>query len=178
LHAIAAIARWIDRLNDAVGRALSWLALAVVLVCFAVVVLRYVFGVGYVWMQDLYVWLDAVMFTGVAGYTLLKNGHVRVDIFYRPASARRKAWVDLVGFFVFLLPFVAVVGLWSWPYVEQSWQVFEGSRNSGGLPGLFIVKSFLLVFCLLVGLQGLAMAGRSLLVLAGRRDPRSAEEGA
>lgn len=156
--------------NLAIGRALSWLSLGVVLVCFAVVVLRYGFNMGHVWMQDLYVWLNAAMFTGVAGYTFLRNGHVRVDIFYRPASLRAKAWVDLFGTLVFLIPFVVVVIVWSWPYVAESWVIRESSRNAGGLEGLFIIKSFLIVFAGSIGLQGLAVAGRSILVLCGRSD--------
>lgn len=162
-----AVLAWV---NLALGRALSWLSLGVVLVCFAVVVLRYGFNMGRVWMQDLYVWLNAAMFTGVAGYTFLRNGHVRVDIFYRPARIRSKAWVDLIGTAVFLLPFVTVIVVWSWPYVFESWAIRESSRNAGGLEGLFLIKSFLIVFALTIGLQGLAIAGRSILVLYGRGD--------
>ncbi len=170
---MAALARLIHllvRLNEVIGRTFSWLAVVVVAACFAVVVLRYGFGLSYNWMQDLYVWAAAVMFTGVAGYTFLREGHVRVDIFYRPARARTKAVVDLLGFFLFLLPFVVVVAAWSWPYVAQSWAIGESSRNMGGLPALYVVKSFILFFCLVVGLQGLAVALRGVLVLAGRDD--------
>lgn len=150
------------------GRIFSWFTLGIVLVCFAVVVMRYVFSIGFVWMQDLYVWLNALMFTGIAGYTLLRNGHVRVDIFYRPASLRFKAWADLIGFFVFILPFTGVTVFWSWPFVERSWKFLETSPNVGGMPGFYVVKSFIIVFAVVVALQGLAMALRSVLVLAGR----------
>ncbi len=102
-----------------------------------------------------------------AGYTLLHDGHVRVDIFYREASSRRKAMVDLAGAALLLLPFVVMIAWVSWPYVLVSWQRLEGSREAGGLPGLFLLKSVLLAFCLLVGLQGLAMAARAILALAG-----------
>ena len=88
---LAAFVRFVDRLNDAVGRGVAWLTLAMVLIAFAVVLLRYVFSVGWVWMQESYVWLHGIVFMLGAGYTLLHQGHVRVDIFYRDAAARRRA---------------------------------------------------------------------------------------
>lgn len=162
--------RAISTLNRIVGLTLAWLSLAVVLVCFTVVVLRYSFHDSYVWMQDLYVWLSGAMFTGVAGYALLRDDHVRVDILYRPWSVRGKAIADLIGVVAFLLPFVIVVASFGWTYIARSWWLYEGSANVGGMPGLFILKSFILVFCVLVGLQGVAWACRSILVLAGREE--------
>lgn len=170
MYALATLVKTISGMNKLLGRIFSWLSLGIVLVCFSVVVLRYLFNTGFVWMQDLYVWLNAVMFTGIAGYALMKNVHVRVDIFYRPASVRRKAWVDLIGFFVFMLPFTVVLLMWSLPYVERSWKFMESSKNIGGMEGLYVIKSFILVFAAVVILQGLAMACRSILVLAGREN--------
>jgi TRAP-type mannitol/chloroaromatic compound transport system permease small subunit len=100
----------------------------------------------------------------------MRDDHVRVDIFYRPAPPRRKAIADLFGVVVFLLPFIFVVYTYTSPAVLRSWSYFEGSGNIGGMPGLFVLKSFIIVFCALVGLQGLAMAARSILVLGGRED--------
>ena len=91
--------------NLFIGRTFSWLALGIVVVCFAVVVQRYVFSVSHLWMQDLYIWLNGAMFTAVAGFALLRDDHVRVDIFYRPARVRTRALADLVGVLLFLLPF-------------------------------------------------------------------------
>ena len=162
--------RAISALNRAVGLTLSWLALAVVVVCFTVVVQRYVFHTTQLWMQDLYVWLAGAMFTGVAGFALLNDQHVRVDIFYRPWSVRGKAIADLIGVVLFLMPFVIIVAVYGWPFVARSWRLYEGSANIGGMPGLFILKSFILVFCALIGLQGLAMAFRSVLVLRNSED--------
>ncbi len=170
MKALASVVVAIGRLNRFVGELLSWLAFGSLVVCFVVVVQRYVFSTTNLWMQDLYVWLNGAMFMGVAGYALLTDAHVRVDIFYRPASRRRKAIYDLIGVAVFLLPFCAVVGIWSLPYIQLSWSLREASENVGGMPGLFILKSFVLAFVVLVGLQGIAMALRSLLVLAGRED--------
>ncbi|WP_202913244.1 TRAP transporter small permease subunit [Acuticoccus sediminis] len=161
----------VDRLNEAVGRAAAWLTLVTVIVCAVVVVLRYAFSIGFVWMQELYVWAYACVFMLGAGYTLLHEGHVRVDIFYAEASARTRAIVNLFGAFVFLLPWLALTAWTSIPYVRASWRLGEGSAQSFGMPAVYLLKSVLLVFCLLLGLQGLALAGRSILTLTGRDEP-------
>jgi TRAP-type mannitol/chloroaromatic compound transport system permease small subunit len=158
----------ISWLNSLVGRVFSWLALTTVLACFWVVVERYLFST--LWMQDLYVWLGGAMFMAVAGFALLRDDHVRVDIFYRPASLRSKAVRDLIGVVLFLIPYCIVAWIYAFPYVQRSWILMEPSSNPGGMPGLYILKTFILVFILLVGLQGLAMAFRSILVLAGRQE--------
>ncbi len=173
---LAAFVRFVDRLNDALGRGVAWLTLAMVLVAFSVVILRYVYAIGWVWMQEAYVWLHAIVFMLGASYTLLHNGHVRVDIVYRAAGPRYKAVVDLLGSLLLLLPMAVVVFLVSWPYVASSWQKLEVSRQAGGLPGLFLLKTVILAFCLLLGLQGLALAGRSLLALAGKWEFKPAED--
>ena len=170
MQALALLVRTISGLNRVVGEVLSWLALGCVLVCFTVVVQRYFFNTSTLWVQDLYVWVAGAMFTGVAGFALLRDDHVRVDIFYRPASLRRKAMADLFGVVVFLLPFMYVVLYYCYPAVARSWGYHEGSANIGGMPGLFILKSFIIVFAVLVGLQGIAMAARAILVLANRED--------
>ncbi len=167
MQALASFIRTVDRFNDAVGRAVSWLTLAMVLITFGVVVLRYVFSLGWVWMQESYVWIHGIVFMLGAGYTLLHNGHVRVDIFYRPKSAEYKAWVDLLGALILLLPVIALTFFGSWEYVLKSWAGLEESREAGGLPGLFLLKSVIWGFCLCVGLQGLSLAARSLLTLKG-----------
>ncbi len=170
MRLLAGFVRAVSGLNRVVGEVLSWLALACVLVCFTVVVQRYFFHTSTLWMQDLYVWMSGAMFTGVAGFALLRDDHVRVDIFYRPASIRKKAIADLVGVVLFLLPFMYVIIQYCWTAVARSWSYSEGSANIGGMPGLFILKSFIIVFAVLVGLQGIAMALRSILVLADKED--------
>jgi len=147
-----------------------------VLITFAVVILRYVYAIGWVWMQESYVWLHGIVFMVGAGYTLLHDGHVRVDIIYRPRDYRYKAVIDILGSIFLLLPLVALVFAISFDYVADSWLRLEESREAGGLPGLFLLKSVLLVFCLLLGLQGVALAGRSLLALVGFEDFRPIEE--
>jgi TRAP-type mannitol/chloroaromatic compound transport system permease small subunit len=170
LAGLAAFVRFVDRLNDALGRGVAWLTLAMVLITFVVVILRYIFAIGWVWMQESYVWLHGIVFMLGAGYTLLHNGHVRVDIVYRTASPRYKSVVDLLGSLVLLLPLVVVIFSVSFDYVLASWLELEESREAGGLPGLFLLKTVILAFCVLLGLQGLALAGRSLAALAGRAD--------
>jgi TRAP-type mannitol/chloroaromatic compound transport system permease small subunit len=176
LKAIASFVRLVDALNERIGRGVAWLTLAMVLITFLVVVLRYVFAIGWVWMQESYVWLHGVVFMVGAGYTLLHDGHVRVDVFYRPASSRWKAVVDLAGAFLLLTPVALLVLLVSWDYVAKSWLKLEESREAGGLPGLYLLKTVILVFCVLILLQGLSLAGRSLLVLMGHEKFAPPEE--
>jgi TRAP-type mannitol/chloroaromatic compound transport system permease small subunit len=167
---LASLVRAICAINGLLGRLFSYFSLGIVLVCFTVVTLRYVFRTGAVPLQDLYVWLNGMMFMGIAGYTLMQDGHVRVDVFYRGASTRAKALIDMFGVLAFVAPFLAVLVVWSLPYVERSWGLSEGSANVGGLPGLYVLKSFILFFVGVIGFQALAMFLRGLLVLTGQED--------
>jgi TRAP-type mannitol/chloroaromatic compound transport system permease small subunit len=170
MRVLMVVVRAIDGMNEVVGRSVAWLTLAMVLVAFAVVILRYVFAVGWVWLQESFVWMHGLLFMLGAGYTLLHNQHVRVDIFYRSASVRRKAWVDLFGAVVLLAPMLVVVLLHSTGFVERSCSRLEGSAEAGGLPGLFLLKTAIQVFCVLVAMQGLALALRCVLVLRGHEE--------
>lgn len=176
MSGLVAFVNLVDRLNDRIGRGVAWLTLLMVLITFVVVILRYVYAIGWVWLQESYVWLHGIVFMLGAGYTLLHNGHVRVDILYRPNSARYKAIIDLFGSLILLLPLVAVVVFVSYDYVFDSWMRLEESREAGGLPALFLLKTVILLFCLLIGLQGLSLAARSILVLKGHPDFQPEEE--
>jgi TRAP-type mannitol/chloroaromatic compound transport system permease small subunit len=176
VSALVAFVHLIDGINERIGRGVAWLTLAMVLITFVVVILRYVYAVGWVWLQESYVWLHGMVFMLGAGYTLLHNGHVRVDIFYRPNGPRYKAVIDLCGSLLLLLPLICVVFFVSYGYVFDSWLRLEESREAGGLPGLFILKSVILLFCMLMGLQGLSLAGRSFLVLSGHPEFKPEEE--
>ncbi|MFQ5968781.1 MAG: TRAP transporter small permease subunit [Acidimicrobiia bacterium] len=147
-----------------------------VLVTFLVAALRYGFNMGWVWMQESYVWMHGTIFMVAVGYTLLHEGHVRVDIFYRPASDRYKALVDLGGTLFLLFPSIAIIFWVALPYLILSWQRLEESREAGGLPGLFLWKTTMLMFCVLLALQGLAIVVRSTLVLTGHREVWREEE--
>jgi TRAP-type mannitol/chloroaromatic compound transport system permease small subunit len=157
----------VDALNEWIGRAVAWLTLGCVLTCFAVVVLRYAFNVGYPWLQELYVWQHAVVFMAGAGYTMLHRGHVNVDVMYGRLGQRGRAWVDILGTLFFLFPWLAIVALTSAPFVLSSWEVREASATADGMPGVYLLKSLLWVFCALLFLQGLALIARRSLLLAG-----------
>lgn len=158
---------WIDRFNERVGKAFSWCSVGMVFFTFVVVILRYFFGIGFTWLQEISIYLHAMLFMGAGGYTLLRDGHVRVDIFYRPMSARAKAWVDFLGSLLLLLPTVLVIFFQSWPYVADSWRVLEGSLDSGGIPALFLLKTMIFVYCGTLLLQGVSLAVKSWLVIRG-----------
>ena len=164
---VLAIATGIDRLTTAVGDAVKWCVLAMVVIEIAVVLMRYVFGLGSIWLSEAIVYAHATLFMGAAAWTLQQGGHVRVDIFYADASPRTRAIVDLAGALLLLLPFVAVLGWFALPYVTRSWAILERSREASGLPLVFLLKTLIPVFALLLGLQGIAQAIRAGLVIAG-----------
>ena len=172
MRALSQVVIWIDRLNDLVGQAVSLLTILMVLNVFLVVVLRYTFSIGFIWMQETYTWMHGIVFMLGAGYTLLHNGHVRIDVFYRTASKRYQAIVDLLGSAFLLMPLMWVVWDRGLPMVQRSWKLYEKSAEAGGLPGLFLLKTVILVFSVLFALQGLSMALRSILSLCGIEVPR------
>ncbi len=155
----------IDRCNAAIGRAAAWAAVFIVVVQFGVVVLRYGFGTGSIWLSESILYGHALLFMLAAAWTLREDGHVRVDIFYAQAAPRRKAMIDLVGTLVLLLPFMLVLAVLALPYVAQSWAVLERSRETSGLPAVFLLKTLIPVFALLFALQGIAQAIRAANVL-------------
>lgn len=161
----ARIADEIDRITAVVGRIATWCALYVVLAEFAVVVLRYALGFGSIRLQESVLYAHAGLFMLAAAWTLQTGGHVRVDIFYSRATARGRAAIDLLGAVVFLLPFAAVLFALTLPYVERSWRIFEASPQPSGLPFVYLLKTVILVFAALIGLQGVAQALRAALVL-------------
>lgn len=155
----------LDAVAEWTGRAAAWLALALVLVTFTVVVLRYGFDIGSIALQESILYLNAGLFMLGAAYTLKHDAHVRVDIFYRGFSARAKAWVDLCGALLLLLPVFAFL-LWiSADYVAGAWALHEGSREAGGLPYVYLLKTLIPVSAVLLMLQGLSQALASLVVL-------------
>jgi TRAP-type mannitol/chloroaromatic compound transport system permease small subunit len=159
-----------DRISTLVGRATSWLTLAMVIVMFVVVVMRYAFDFGFIWLQESVTWMHAVVFMLGAAYTLHDEEHVRVDVFYGGASDKRKAWVNLLGVLVFLLPLCAFLAYEAWDFVTASWSIKESSRESGGLPYPFlpILKTTLLLMPLMVAMQGVSLLLRSVASIRGR----------
>ncbi|ADZ69256.1 TRAP transporter small permease subunit [Polymorphum gilvum] len=168
------IARAITTFNLAVGAAVSWLMIAIVFVQFAVVLLRYVFGVGSIWAQESILYMHGFLFMLTAGYSLAVNAHVRVDVFYREAAPAARAAVDLVGAVLFLLPMCVVIWVQSWPFVAMAWSILEGSRETSGIPAIFVLKTAILAYAGLLALQGLALILRAAAALAGPDAVRSA----
>lgn len=162
---LLAFHHFIDRCSDALGRCLGWSLLLLMLVMVVVVALRYIFDFGSIALQESSLYLHAMVFMLGAGYTLKDNEHVRVDVFYRNFSANRQALVDLFGSFFLLLPVCIFLLMSCWQYVMTSWQLLEGSPEAGGLPLVFILKSALLLFPLLLLLQGLSQIAKSILTL-------------
>jgi len=162
---LAAIADRIDRLTAAVGRAVAWCVLAMVLLEVALVLMRYVFGLGSIWLSEAIVYAHATLLMTAAAWTLQLGGHVRVDIFYAAAAPRTRALVDLAGALLLLLPFVAVLAFVSFPYVGRSWAILERSPEASGLPLVFLLKTLIPAFAILLGLQGIAQAARAFLAL-------------
>jgi TRAP-type mannitol/chloroaromatic compound transport system permease small subunit len=147
----------VDRLVCGLGRMVSWLTVIMVLITATVVVLRYVFGVGWIWLQETVTWMHATVFLLAAAYTLSRDEHVRVDIFYRGMSPRGQALVDSLGVLLLLLPTCLWIVFSAWDYVAASWQVRESSLETGGMPGLFLLESLIIVTPVLLAIEGLAL---------------------
>ena len=160
----------LDRVSRVAGRVVSWLTLAMVLVTFVIVILRYVFDAGLIWLQESVIWMHGAVFMLGAAYTLLDDEHVRVDIFYRNMSAVRRAWVDAIGVILFLLPFCAYLAWSSFDFAAASWSIRETSREPGGLgfPMIPILKTIIIVMAIGVALQGLSLLFRSVATIRGR----------
>ena len=163
------VATGLDVINGTVGRLVRWLALTMVLVQFAIVVLRYVYGMSWIALNESVLYMHATLFMLGAGYTLLVDGHVRVDILQAKAGDRGKARIDLVGHVVLLIPSMLALLYWSWPSVRNAWAIREGGISVGGIPAVFLLKSLIPAFCVLLVIQSLACLMRNILTLrAGR----------
>jgi TRAP-type mannitol/chloroaromatic compound transport system permease small subunit len=168
--ALAAVVAVGEGVNRVVGSVVALMTLGTVLACFASVYTRYALGVNFIWLQEAYVWQHAAVIMLGAGYTMMTGGFIRVDVFYATWSARRRAAMDLVMTALMLAPFLYVFTFTSWRFFLNSWLTDEGSQNPGGLGDLWLLKGALLGLCVLVGLQGLVLVARSILVLRGREE--------
>ncbi len=141
------------------GRSVAWLTLVMVLLTFVIVVLRYGFNLGWIWLQESLTYLHVTVFAIAAAWTLQQDGHVRVDIFYTTMPARKKALVNFLGTLVLLIPFCIFLLVVAWPYVTTAWQMFEGSREAGGLPLVYLLKTLILVLPALLLCQAVINVG-------------------
>lgn len=162
---MARIADALDWINRIVGNVVMWFALAMVLLQFALVILRYVFGISSIFAGEGVLYLHAGLFMLGAGYTLLLQGHVRVDIFYARRSRRGQALIDVFGHLALLGPALVILLYWSWPMVRRSWAILEGPISVGGIPASFLLKSLIPAFCVLLLIQGVSALIRDLIRL-------------
>ncbi|UWQ79846.1 TRAP transporter small permease subunit [Leisingera sp. S132] len=156
------VADALDGVNRGLAHVVRWLALVMVLAQFAIVVGRYVFGVNSIAAQESVLYMHATLFMLAAGYTLLVDKHVRVDVFYAGLSRRAQRRIDIFGHLFLLLPSMAALLYWSWPSVRNSWSILEGPLAVGGIEAVFLLKSLIPAFCVLVMLQSLALLIRLL----------------
>ena len=155
----------LERINQVIGHTLCWAALGMLLLQFMIVLLRYVFGYSFIFLDEGVLYFHATLFMLGAGYTFLVNAHVRVDIFYSGMSPRKKALVDIFGHLFLLTPALLVLVWYSWPYVHGSWAILEGPISVGGIPASFLLKSLIPAYCALLLAQGLAALIRDVLRL-------------
>jgi TRAP-type mannitol/chloroaromatic compound transport system permease small subunit len=167
VRALGATIGSIDHVCRWSGYIVAFATLGTVLICFATVYLRYVMGQGLIWLQEAYVWTHVIVIVLGAGYTMMSGGFVRVDVFYSRWSDRRRSLSDLVMTLILLVPFLWVFGNGVWVFWSASFRADEGSLNPGGLPDLWLLKGALVVFIVLIALQGLAFVLRGVLVLSG-----------
>jgi len=137
------------------GKISSWFSLALVLLISADVLLRYVFNFSTASLYEMEWHLFAIIFLLASPYTLQKNRHVRVDVFYNNFSKRKKNIIDLIGNIIFLIPFSFIIFYTSLPFVEDSYSILESSPDPGGLPYRFIIKSIIPIAFFLLMIQGI-----------------------
>ncbi|MGP5018875.1 TRAP transporter small permease subunit [Vreelandella alkaliphila] len=161
----------LDRASEWFGRSLAWLIIIMMLIQFAIVLLRYIFSVNSIFMQELVMYMHASVFMLAAAYTFRHDGHVRVDIFYRGMTPRRQALVNIVGIITLLMPVMVFVIASSLGYVSNSWRIMETSSDYGGIPAVFALKTLIPLFAMLMILQGVIEVVRNGYVFTGRIPP-------
>lgn len=165
----------IDSFTESLGKIISWLTLLMVLLTFAIVVLRYGFNLGWIAMQESVLYFHGIVFMLGAAYTLKHDGHVRVDIFYQKFSLKQKAWVNFTGGLILLLPICIFIFFISLDYVLAAWQIMESSSEAGGLPLVYLNKSLILILAITLICQGFAEVLRNLLVITSVNKPNMNE---
>lgn len=153
-------ANTIDQINTAIASMIRWLALIMVLVQFCIVIGRYVFGFNSIAAQESVLYMHATLFMLGAGFTLLVDKHVRVDVFYAKVTDATRRRIDIMGHIFLLIPSMTALLYWSWPSVRNSWKILEGPISVGGIEAVFLLKSLIPAFCILILLQSLALLVR------------------
>lgn len=169
------IINFLDTVTHITGTSIAWLTLAMIAAVCLVVFTR-LFGIELIKLNESVTYMHAAVFMMAIAWTLQRDGHVRVDIFYRQYSASTRAWIDILGTLLFTLPFMLFVGIGSWDFVLESWRINEGSNDSGGLALVFLLKSLIPLMAVSVVLQSLVMIARNLLFLMNIPDHDSPSE--
>ncbi len=157
------LARGIDWFTEWTGQIIAWLTLAMMAVTCTVVVMRYFLETGSIALQESVTYMHALVFLLGAAYTLKRGGHVRVDILYQKLTPRSQALIDAVGALLFLIPVSLLILIFSWDYVLNSWAVSETSKETQGLPWVYLLKTLLLIMPVTMLLQGVAEIIKNLL---------------
>ena len=159
-----------DKFNQIIGRNISWFIILMVIVQLSIVMARYIYGIGFLKLQELLIYLHGSLFTLAAGYTLLEDEHVRVDLIYREASKKYKSFINIFGSLLFLIPFCLLTFSTSLPYVLRSWKILEGSPETSGLNAVFILKTVLIIFPILLMLQSFEIILKNLIFFIRKKN--------
>ena len=155
------------------GQLIAWLTLMMVFTTFTIGLLRYGFEMGWIALQESVVYMHALVFLIGIPYTLKYDGHVRVDIFYGKMTVRGKAWVNLLGTLFLLIPVSVFIAWISWDYITASWEMGEESGEAGGLPGIYLLKSSILIMTVLLLIQGISQFLFNLALLLSKQESAS-----
>lgn len=165
LQSLLTVSASIDRINDWVGRQISWFSFLLVLVICIDVLMRYFFNQSVIWITELEKYLFAFIFLFGAAYAFKEDKHVRVDLFYSKMGPKGKAWINLLGGVLFLIPWSFIIVQVAWHYAYASWNIGESSAQPGGLPALYLMKFGIFLGFALLLLQAISSVFRSLHVI-------------
>ena len=152
-------------MNIVLGKFFSWSLLIMVILTFVIVILRYLFNIGFIWMQELVRYLYASVFMLCAAYTLANDEHVRVDIFYSNLENNHKIIINVIGSLIFLIPVCFCILYYSYTYVINSWAQLEGSLEERGLHAVYLLKTLIWAFAIMLALQSIYIISEGFLKL-------------
>lgn len=164
-----------EALSSTIGKCVAWLTFGMMALTCLIVVMRYGFNAGSIALQESVLYLHALVFMLGAAYTFKSDEHVRVDVFYRGFSPKKKAWVNLVGGIIFLLPVTLYTAYLSMDYVAASWRVLETSQEPGGLPFIYLLKTLIPIMMITLIIQGFADIFKSLGIITGQISTEAAQ---
>ena len=157
--------KFLHNFSQVTGKSIAWLTLFMVLFSVFNVLASWLFDISWIWLRESVTWMHGANFLLAAAYTLNRQAHVRVDIFYTKMSRRKQALVDFVGTLLLLLPTSIFIAWASWPAFLLSWRVGEVSSEAGGLPAVYLLKGLLLLMPLMLILEAINQLGKSSIIL-------------